>query len=219
MPPFAGQLVVVAGQCGKVGKTLLVTDLIAALGDLEWTAVKITPHVEADCSIQDPEHNRSPNEHTVEIREEQDRSGRTDTSRFLLAGAKKAFWLQARPGSLQEAVGPLAAHLSSAPYIVIESNAILEFWRPAIALVVLDPLNPDFKPSAEFAIPLADAFVLRSPLPVAEGRNSNFAHLPHKPRFLQNFGEPLPIGVQQLASHRLTSSGWPRGRTPCSFRG
>jgi hypothetical protein len=212
-PPFAERLAVVAGQCSKVGKTSLVTDLIAASGDLDWTAVKITPHVEWSAA----------NDRAVEIREEQDRSGRTDTSRFLRAGAKKAFWVQAKPGSVHEVIAPLAKLLSAARYIIIESNAILEFWYPAMAAVVLDPLNPNFKPSAEFAISLADVFVFRSPLSVAEVPNSRVAELPARPTFLQHFGEPLPVGVQELTRRLFGLDGHPhvgprRGTVP-SFRG
>lgn len=198
-PPFEGRLVVVAGQCSKVGKTLLMTQLITTWRDLEWTAAKITPHVESSLA----------NDGSVEIREEQDRSGGTDTSRFLVAGAKKSFWLQAKPHSLPKGIASLATILSSARYVIIESNAILEFWRPAMSLVVLDPLNPDFKLSAKFAIPLASAFVFRSPVPVTEVRNSRFAQLPDRPRFLQHFGEPLPVGVQELARRLLGLDGDP----------
>lgn len=203
VPPLRGSLVVVGGQCSKVGKTSLVTQLIRALSGVGWTAVKITPHGESGCPINGPGCDCGPNEHVVAIREEHDRTEASDTSRFLAAGARRAFWVEVKNGRLREALPTLAAAVGSAEHVVIESNTILQFWRPALLLVVLDPAKHDFKPSAQHAIPLADAFVFRSPLSDSKPCDPTFASLPAKPTFLQPLGEPFPPRVEILAKQLL----------------
>lgn len=208
-PAFASRLIVVAGQCRKVGKTALVTDLIVALHDFEWTAVKITPHAETGCPLNGSRCGCAPTEHTFAIHEESQRNAKTDTSRFLAAGAKRALWLETKADQLPAALPELAIALQPARHVIIESNAILEFWHPAALMVVLDPTNADFKPSAQRILHLADAFVLRSPLQDREGPNSNGLSLPDMPIFLQPFGAPLPNGVQETARQLLDRGAHP----------
>jgi hypothetical protein len=204
VPPFAKRVVVVAGQCSRVGKTSLAVDLIGAFPLWKWTAVKITPHVHSGCPVNGSQCNCAPNEHTFAIHEEHSPGVRGDTARFLAAGAKRSVWIEAKDGHLAQALPRLAAELVSSPHIIIESNAILQFWRPAMLLVVLDPANPDFKSSATHALLLADAFVFRSPLSPGHAANSSFPNRLAKPTFLQTIGDPLPVGVQELARQLLT---------------
>lgn len=210
-PSFAGRLIVVGGQCSKVGKTALVTDLVSSLRDFKWTAVKITPYAESGCPVKGRGCDCSPNEHSVAIREESDPRTATDTSRFLAAGARRAFWVQAKAGQFGAALGDLVATLQGASHVVIESNAILEFWRPAGFIMVLDPSNPDFKPLTRARLSFADAFVLRSPLAVAKTANAADPDVPNKPIFLQPFGAPFPKGVQELARQLLDRGEHPSG--------
>lgn len=205
-PPFRGRVLVVGGQCSKVGKTALIVNLLSVLRDdanHDWTAVKITPHVESECAVSGPNRSCEPDEHVFAVRDEGEGASSADTRRFLTAGAARALWVRTKPGHLREALPALAHALASANRIIMESNAILEFWRPAAFFMVLDPSNPDFKPSARQALPLVDAFVLRSPfqsLPASEWRADG---LSSKPTFLQLLGEPLPVDVQELARQRL----------------
>jgi hypothetical protein len=210
-PPFASRLIIVGGQCSKVGKTSLVTDLIIALPNFEWTAVKITPHAESGCPVNGSGCNCAATDHSFAILEESHRNAATDTSRFLAAGAKRALWVQTKTGRLEAALAGLVAALQAASHIIIESNAILEFWRPAGLIVILDPSNPDFKQSAQRILPLASAFVLRSP--PAGGKTADVAGLdsPGKPIFLQPFGAPLPTGVQERARQLLHRAEHPLG--------
>lgn len=204
VPPFAGRLVVIAGQCSKVGKTSLAVDFIGCFPHWEWTAVKITPHVHSGCPVNGSECDCAPNEHTFAIREEHGPGAEGDTARFLAAGAKRSLWIEAKDGHLAQVLPRLAAKLASPSHIIIESNGILQFWRPAMLLMVVDPANPDFKSSATRALPLADAFVFRSPLSAQHPANSSFPQLPAKPTFLQTIGDALPLGVQELARQLLT---------------
>jgi len=160
-PPFNGRLVVVGGQCSKVGKTALVVDLIRAFPGLAWTAVKVTPHAGSGCPVNGPGCRCGAEEHAFAIRHERDEAGGADMSRFLAAGARRAMWVETKAGSVEGALSTLASELAQAEAIVIESNAIVEFWHPDLLLMILDPGRPDSKQSAREALDLAHAFVFR----------------------------------------------------------
>ena len=196
----------VGGQCRKVGKTALVVDLMRCLDDLEWCAVKITSHAEWTCPVNGPTCKCGSDEHTFAIREERDPTGTGDTGRFLAAGARRAIWLEAKEGRIRDALSALAGVLESARPVIIESNTIVEFWRPDLFLMVVDPGKSDFKPSAQNVMPFVHAFVCRSPYTDLEVKQSLLREFSHKRKFVQLLGEPVPEGVQILARQRITGS-------------
>lgn len=206
--PFQARLAVVGGQCRKVGKTALVVDLISALREFEWTAVKITPHSDSGCPVNGPGCGCAPDEHTFAIREDAN-PGTGDTGRFLAAGVRRALWVQTKTGRFKDVLQPLAAALKRDRHVLIESNAIVEFWRPDALLMVLDPSNPDVKDSARNLVELAHAFVFRSPFAEAESAWPALALAPERPQFVQPLGSPLPRGVQDLARQLLAASDHP----------
>ena len=200
--PVPGFLLVVGGQCRKVGKSAFVADVIKAFPDRNWIAVKITPYAESGCPVKGPTCNCSPQEHPYAIREETDRSGNSDSSRFLLAGARRALWIETKQNRLQDALPALATELANAGHAVIESDALVRLWTPSLFVMVLDPSNPDFKSSARENLPLADAFVFRSPFDDSDLRFRALAAIP-KPRFFQPIGSPMPRELGQFLSASL----------------
>jgi hypothetical protein len=203
--PLPGFLLSVGGQCRKVGKSTLVADIIQAFPDRHWTAVKITPHSESRCPVNGASCNCSPQEHPYAIREETSLSGITDTSRFLVAGARRALWVETKENSLQAALPALVALLTNARHIAIESDAIVKFWQPSLYLMVLDPSNPDFKRSARENLSFADAFVFRSPIDDSDQRLRAVA-VTRKPRFFQPIGSSLPPELRQFLSASFRNS-------------
>lgn len=185
---------VVGGHTRNIGKTALVVDLIRAFPEARWTAIKITQYGHGVCSINGEDCGCAPDEHTVSLDEEKDRSNRSDTSRFLVAGAARAFWARSKQGRLAEALPLLRDSWAGAENVIIESNTLLQFIRPDLYLVVLDPNRGDFKDSARLALDRADAFVLRSPLPAGGGAWSSVSPrlLEDRPLFLAPLGESLP---------------------------
>jgi len=141
-------VVVVGGQARNVGKTSLVANLIKAVPERRWTAVKITQH----------EHDL-PAKVSYVIREERDASGDDDTARYLKAGARRALLVSARPGCLGDAIPALRRELG-ADDVILESNSVLEFLEPDVYLAVLDPAIADFKSSARQFLQQASAVVL-----------------------------------------------------------
>jgi len=155
-------LVVVGGHTRNIGKTSVVAGLIAALPDMNWTAIKITQFghgicaSEGDacqCAVEDPEH-------PYAVTEEKDRANGTDSSRFLAAGAQRAYWVRTAAGQLGHALPALRRILDTSAHAIVESNSILQFFRPDLYFAVLDFAAEDFKQTSLHYLDRADAVVL-----------------------------------------------------------
>jgi hypothetical protein len=201
--PFPGRLLVIGGQCRKVGKSALVVDLIEAFPKYRWTAIKITPHVDSGCPLKGPACKCGPDEHTFQIRYEKTRTRKTDTSRFLAAGAKGAIWVQTKSGRLSDALGPLVSAVGDAENVIIESNAILAHWKSDLFLLVVDPAKADFKSSARKVGRFVDGFVLRSPYARSSSPKRTMIPISGRPKFLQPLGRPLPGRFQEFVRQRF----------------
>lgn len=153
-------LVVVGGHSRNVGKTSVVAGLISALREFNWTAVKITQYGHGICSANGEPCDCATGDHSWAISEERDRSGKSDTSRFLVAGAARSLWVRTEQGRLAEAMPTLRQRIDHAVNVIIESNSVLKFLRPDLYLTVLDPATADFKNSAREFLDRADAVIL-----------------------------------------------------------
>jgi hypothetical protein len=153
-------LVVIGGHSRSVGKTSVVAGLISALREFDWTAVKITQYGHGICSVNGEACDCATGDHSWAISEERDRSAESDTSRFLIAGAARVFWVRTEQGRLAEAMPTLRARLDHARNVIIESNSVVRFLRPDLYLTILDPATADFKTSAREFLDRADAVVL-----------------------------------------------------------
>jgi len=186
-------IIVVGGSSRGAGKTSLVCGLIAALPEFRWTAIKITTH----------DHGQA-----KPIWEEAQSGLETDTSRYLAAGAARAFL--ATPSLVPRSADPdlppmldeLWPHFGRGTNLIFESNSIVHHVRPNACLMIqaVDkrrlPL-PERKPSFIAAIGHADAAVTVSH---ADGVTPDGLRLPDqepKPIFhLADFGR---ISSQMLA--------------------
>ncbi len=154
-------LVVVGGHTRNIGKTSVVAGLIAALPELQWTAVKITQYGHGVCSTEGELCECAPQDpqHSYAVSEEQDRTAGTDSSRFLAAGAQRAYWVRTAAGQLGHALPALRRIFTSSTHAIVESNSILQFFRPDLYLAVLDFGARDFKQSSLTYLDRADAVV------------------------------------------------------------
>jgi hypothetical protein len=152
---------VVGGHSRSVGKTSVVAELIAALREYNWTALKITQFGHGICSADGkPCDCDTGDDHFRAISDERDTSGESDTSRFLVAGAKRSIWVRTRQGRLGEAMDDIRRKIAGAGNVIMESNSVLEYLKPDLYLSVLNPEKADFKESACKFLERADAVVL-----------------------------------------------------------
>ena len=183
------RLVVVGGQVRKVGKTSLVTALIRAFPQTGWTAVKISGHAHGTAAPA--------------LVEEKDRSGKTDTARFLQAGAARAFWVQCPAERLAEMVPRLQELAKREEAVIIESTSLLEILEPAVALLVLDPGREDFKDSARAHLERVDAFVTFEARDRRASPSSPFPSGSPRPVFALPPGEECPPALREFVRERL----------------
>jgi molybdopterin-guanine dinucleotide biosynthesis protein len=157
-------VVVIGGHSRNVGKTSVVAGIIAALPEANWTAAKITQFGHGVCSVTTEPCDCALNEseHSWSLDEESDHSGKSDTSRFLAAGAKRVLWVRTKQGMLAEAMPALRVALEAAENVILESNSVLRFLRPDVYFSVLDFENPDFKDSAREFLDRADGIILHA---------------------------------------------------------
>ncbi len=201
------RLLLIGGHTRNIGKTALVVDIIRAFPGAQWTAVKITQYGHGICSVNGEACGCAPDQHTISLDEETSRDNRTDTSRFLVAGAARSLWMRTKQGRLTEGLPVLRDALSGAGHVIIESNSLMGLLRPALYVVVLDPARADFKRSALEHLDRADAFVLRSALSPQAWPEISGNLLHGRPAFLQPLGDPLPEGLANFLRKQYFEEG------------
>jgi hypothetical protein len=176
-------IIVIGGHSRNVGKTSVVAGLISALPEFDWTAVKITQYGHGICSANGEPCDCASDDHSWAIAEERDRSGMSDTSRFLVAGAVRALWARTEQGRLAEAMPTLRRRLEGTRNVIIESNSVLKFLRPDLYLTVLDPSTSDFKNSSREFLDRASAVILHEAPPGAAWQSVSLKPLAKRPVF------------------------------------
>lgn len=156
------RLVMVGGHTRNLGKTSVVEGIISGLPELNWTAVKITQYGHGVCSVNGKACGCAVSEHQFSITEEHQKETRTDTARFLAAGARRSLWLRTKQGDLATALPAFREKIEGDNFVIVESNSLRRFMSPELYLQVLDTSNPDFKISAQQMFELSDAYVLVS---------------------------------------------------------
>jgi molybdopterin-guanine dinucleotide biosynthesis protein len=176
-------LIVIGGHSRSVGKTSVVAGLISALPEFHWTALKITQHGHGVCAANGEACDCATGDHSWAISEERSRKGDSDTSRFLVAGAERVWWVRTEQGRLAEAMPAVRERLSDAQNVIVESNSILKFLRPDLYLTVLDPSTRDFKDSAREFLDRADAVILHAANRNPAWTDVSLKPVAHKPAF------------------------------------
>lgn len=150
----------VGGHTRNIGKTSVVEGIIRAMPELNWTAAKITQFGHGVCSVNGEACGCAVSEHQFSITEERQQNVRTDTARFLAAGARRSLWVRTKQGELIAALPAFRKRIEEDEFVIVESNSLRRFMTPSVYIQVLDTANPDFKVSAQQFFDLSDAFVL-----------------------------------------------------------
>jgi molybdopterin-guanine dinucleotide biosynthesis protein len=201
-------VVVVGGHTRNIGKTRLVEGIIRELQPLGWTAVKITQFGHGVCSRDGHACQCAPRRHAFEITGEVDAHGRSDTCRFLAAGALRSLWLRVRASQLGQAMPALLQALEKSEKVIVESNSILQFIKPSVFLMVMDVSQKDFKPSAQRVLGLVDAWVTVGGKPSWDvWPEVERKHLANQAVYTASFGAKLDAKLSDFLLQRLAQSG------------
>jgi molybdopterin-guanine dinucleotide biosynthesis protein len=176
-------LVVIGGHSRNVGKTSVVAGIIAALPEYQWTAMKITQYGHGICSKNGKPCHCASADHSWAISEERDPLGKSDTSRFLAAGAAQVYWVRTQQGRLDDAMPSIRLRLAEVKNVILESNSVLKFLRPDVYLSVLDPSTADFKVSAQKYLDQAVAVILHESSKQAVWNGISLESMSGKPTF------------------------------------
>jgi hypothetical protein len=195
-------VIVIGGHSRSVGKTSVVAGLIAATPEFHWTALKITQYGHNICAANGEACDCATADHGLAVTEEHDRSGESDTSRFLVAGADRVFWVRTRIGELAPAMPRVRHIIESSTNVIIESNSVMKFIRPDLYLTVLNPANEDFKDSARFFLDRADAILMHDASNVA-WTNVSLRPVLGRPQFNISEGNYVTPEIVDFVRHRL----------------
>jgi len=137
-----------------------VAGIIQALPEFDWTAMKITQFGHGICSASGKNCDCClSSDHPYAIAQER-HPGRSDTGRFLAAGARRSYWVRTATGQLANALPAVREVRADSRNLIVESNSIVEFLTPDLYLVVLDFGQGDFKASGRRFLGRADACVV-----------------------------------------------------------
>jgi hypothetical protein len=196
-------IIIIGGHSRSVGKTSVVAGLISAIPEMRWTALKVTQYGHGICSADGAACDCATDDHSWAVTEERDRSGESDTSRFLIAGAEKVYWVRTRQGMLAEAMPRLRQIISSSTNLIFESNSLMKFVRPDLYLAVLDFSNPDFKDSAREFLDRADGVILQNTEAHPNWKGVSLKPVQGKPAFQIAPPEYVTIAIADFVRGRL----------------
>ena len=196
-------LIIIGGHSRSVGKTSVVAGLIAALPEFHWTAIKITQYGHGICSANGELCDCATDDHSWAVTEERDRSGESDTSRFLTSGAARSLWVRTRQGMLAEAMPRIRTELAGAGNAIVESNSIMRFLRPDLYLTVLDPATADFKSTAQEFLDRADAIIVHDSGGDVAWTNVSLKPVAAKPIFHIRPPQYVPLELVEFVRARL----------------
>lgn len=135
MLPFYSNLLIITGSGRHAGKTTLVEHIIRRYAhDHAIIGLKVSSIYPGE----EARHGKKsfPAIEPFHIIEETDRSGRKDTSRMLLAGAARAFYVQATDDHLVEAMKVLFTSLTPNSLLVCESGSLRFAVKPGLFLLL-----------------------------------------------------------------------------------
>jgi molybdopterin-guanine dinucleotide biosynthesis protein len=199
---------VIGGHTRNIGKTSVVAGIIAALPELQWTAIKITQYGHGVCSANGEPCDCQTDDHSLAITEERDATSGTDTARYLAAGAVRSLWVRTRQGDLASAMPRVRDVIARTENVIVESNSVLRFLQPTLSVTVLDPTVVDFKPSALRYLDRVDALLVPARaeaalLHVAGWPEISARVLQSKSRFLFTAPEYCPPALIDFVRERL----------------
>ncbi|MBI9034292.1 MAG: hypothetical protein JEZ03_07465 [Bacteroidales bacterium] len=135
-------LFLIGGNGRNIGKTTLATSLIKKLSQ-QGTVIglKITSVYPGD----EKYHGKKeiPLKNSFQVFEEFDRKGQKDTSKMLIAGAQKVYFIQVKDDSLSSIAHLIEKISNEYDYIVCESSSIRRVLIPNQFILVKNPANPE----------------------------------------------------------------------------
>jgi hypothetical protein len=159
--------IIVSGASSAAGKTTLAEAVIQALSGGRWGGIKITvthdivhgcPRGGSGCGVCAS----VPSGYRIITEPEIITQPRTDTGRFVEAGADPVLWAITTPPFVRQAWDDLTRRLVNADGAVIESNSLAVCLRPDLNFLTINPRVPRsrWKASAPTLIESSDFVII-----------------------------------------------------------
>jgi hypothetical protein len=143
-------LILVAGHSRGVGKTATIEEILRAQRNGRWAAVKVSAHRHCD-----PRESRPLIERDITI------DAATQTGRYLIAGAERAYLCRTPSSQLAATARFIRGLRESGFNVIVESNRIVDFVEPDVVVFAVAPRIADWKASSGVVLPRTHAFVVR----------------------------------------------------------
>jgi hypothetical protein len=190
-------LILVGGLAKDIGKTTLICNIVSALPDLQWNAIKITSHEHEvrGCQLRVDGSSWS-------IFEQISAGTPSDTVRFFQAGAAKSFLIQVGNAALGEAFTALWKLVPRKANLIVESNRAAAILNPDLFLLIAAGAERGFKPSAEPQFGKVDAVLWTDPQGLGfQNVNPLLATKPTFQLLLDGLDPRLGSLIREIARH------------------
>jgi len=94
-----------------------------------------------------------------DITEEINGNSQKDTSRILMAGAQKSYWLRVKIDYIEEGIDSLLKLIPMDALIVCESNSLRRVIKPGLFIVIKNKNVSEIKPNCNAVIQFADKII------------------------------------------------------------
>ena len=163
---YIPNLLLVGGSQRNVGKTTLIIELIKRYkSDYPLIGLKVTSIYPDDGHFHGK---HKPLVSEAELFEETDLSGQKDTSRMLLAGASKVFYIQAEDEHILQTFEKFSKQIPSGSFILCESISLRKHIQPGLFILIKSVDNKVQKQSYLDVEHLADRIL------VSDGKSFDF---------------------------------------------
>jgi molybdopterin-guanine dinucleotide biosynthesis protein len=128
-------MIIIGGTGRNTGKTTLAEKLIEKFGkQVPVTAVKMANIKPGSEHFHG--HKTTSFHQKIRIEQESALNGNKDSMRFLKAGAEISWYIQTKDEFLEETFPEIEKRLSSADWIICESNSLIHYVQPGIFIMV-----------------------------------------------------------------------------------
>lgn len=149
-------LLLIAGTGRNIGKTTLATSVIRRnAGNRAIIGLKVSSIYPSESAFHGVKN--APMEGNFVITEELDRSGIKDTSKMLLAGAARVFYVRVKDNHLEEAMSAFFQLVDSDSVIVCESGSLRSEVNPGLFVMIRQAINE--KPRTKQWVEVADMVI------------------------------------------------------------
>jgi GTPase SAR1 family protein len=153
-------VLLVGGATRNVGKTSLINRIIEKFSkENKIIALKIKSIHPGDEYFHGKDENPLNIDEKFRLIEETEMNASADAKKMLHAGAHKAFKLKVRAEYLEQAFSYFKSQINNNYPLIVESNSLRDYIKPAVFLLIKHANNNEMKPSAQRLEILADKIV------------------------------------------------------------